>query len=398
MTRKYDVIVIGAGPAGSTAAYLLSQAGRRVLLLEKEKLPRYKTCGGALSARVLSQFPFSFDGIIESRADSISYALGAHSVDVPIVEDSIRFVMRDRFDAHLLSHVNADIRQGCAVRNVEEAPDHVSVKTIGGDFYEAEYLIGADGAKSVVARQVGLRRHKVLATAIEVEAKVSKDVMRRFAERPLFIFGEVNEGYLWVFPKADHLSVGIGALRPGPSPLKATLARVMQQHGVRLGDATMHGHPLPVYSGREPISTPRTLLVGDAAGLVDPLTGESIRLAIKSGRLAAEAILAGDPGRYDASVRRHIGLSQSFGRAFATVFYGLPVVSFGLAVRNPVATQAFVDLVADRIGYPEVILRLIASLPFHLTSQLLARAGQRPSRSEPRGRARGLGAPPERSR
>ncbi len=76
MTQVYDVIIVGAGPAGSTAAYFLGQAGARVLVLEKEELPRYKPCGGGLAARLLDQFPFSFQPVIESRVRAISYALG----------------------------------------------------------------------------------------------------------------------------------------------------------------------------------------------------------------------------------------------------------------------------------------------------------------------------------
>jgi flavin-dependent dehydrogenase len=198
------------------------------------------------------------------------------------------------------------------------------LKTPDGERNEGSYLIAADGANSVVARSVGLRRKKVMAGAIEVETVVPANVFARFADNPVFIFGEVGTGYLWIFPKSGHLSVGIGALHPKPGELQATLDRVMTRYGISIKGQPQKGHPLPVYTRREPISTSRTLLVGDAAGLVDPFTGEGIRFAIQSGRLAAEAILSGHPGHYAASIDRQIGRNHRLGLILMYLFYSLP--------------------------------------------------------------------------
>ena len=230
MSTIYDAIVIGAGPAGGATAYFLSEAGLRVLVLEKARLPRYKPCGGGVSAALLAQFPFSFDPVIESRVTSISYALGDRTVTIPLPDHLVRMVMRTEFDQHLLNHATVEVRQETAVCRVQEVADRVVVETKKGQTFSGRYLIGADGASSIVAKSVGLRRGKLLAAAIEAEAPVAEAVMRRFAAAPLFIFGEVRMGYLWVFPKADHLSVGIGALKPRPGELQATLNRVMARH------------------------------------------------------------------------------------------------------------------------------------------------------------------------
>lgn len=372
MPGIYDAIVVGAGPAGSSAAYFLGEAGKHVLVLEKESLPRYKPCGGGLSARLLEQFPFSFDPVIESRVRAISYALGGQTFTVPLSGRPVYMVMRDRFDAHILAHARAEVRQGTTVRSVTEAEDRVLVETRDGQRFEGRYLIGADGANSVVARAVGLRRGKVLAAAIEAEVPVPPAAMHRFVDVPLFIFGEVQMGYLWIFPKRDHLSVGIGALHPERGQLRATLARVMARYGVSVQDVHLYGHPLPIYTRREPVATARTLLVGDAAGLVDPLTGEGIRFGIKSGRLAAEAILAGRPNRYLARIYRQIGLNHSLGLGLAWLFYHFPRASFELGVRNPFATRAFVDLLSDRAGYAGVILRLLGTQLIYLPIEALS--------------------------
>lgn len=372
MNTKYDVIIVGGGPAGGTAAYFLGRAGRRVLVLEKELLPRYKACGGGISVHILEQFPISFETVIESKVKAISYALGNEIVTIPLSDQSVRMVMRDEFDAYLLKHAEAEIRQGVSVRAVEERANGVIVETAEGERIEGSYVIAADGANSVVARSVGLRRKKVMAGAIEVEAVVPAEVFARFADKPIFIFGEVATGYLWIFPKSGHLSVGIGALHPKPGELQATLERVMTRYGISIKGQPQKGHPIPIYDHRAPISTHRTLLVGDAAGLVDPFSGEGIRFAIKSGRLAAEAILSGHPEHYATLVDRQIGRNHRLGIILTHLFYNFPQLCFELGVRNPFVTRALVDMLADRIGYGRVIMSLFGTLPLFLLSETVA--------------------------
>jgi geranylgeranyl reductase family protein len=375
MNKKYDAIVVGGGPAGGTAAYFLGQAGRRMLVLEKETLPRYKACGGGISAHILEQFPFSFEAVIESKVKAISYALGAETTTVPLPDQSVRMVMRNEFDAYLLKHAQAEIRQGVSVRAVEEKEDAVIVETAEGERIEGNYLIAADGANSVIAHSVGLRRKKVIAAAIEVEAVVPTEVFARYADQPLFIFGEVATGYLWIFPKSDHLSIGIGALHPKPGELQTTLERVMARYGISIKGQPQKGHPIPIYNRREPISTHRTLLVGDAAGLVDPFTGEGIRFAIKSGRLAAEAILSGHPECYAAQIDRQIGRNHRLGIILTSLFYSLPQASFELVVRNPFVTHALVEMLADRIDYGGVMLQMFGTLPLFILTETIASLG-----------------------
>jgi geranylgeranyl reductase family protein len=372
MSPRYDVIIAGGGPAGATAAFFLGQAGRKVLVLEKEFIPRYKPCGGAVSMPVLEQFPFSFEPVIQSKVNAISYALGDKVVTIPVAGSSLRMVMREQFDAYLLDHVQADIRQGAGVRSVDENPDTVRVETVTGERIEADYLVAADGANSSIARSLGLRRKKIMAGAIEIEAGVPDETLLRFAENPMFIFGEIRSGYIWIFPKADHLSIGIGGLKTRPGELQSVLERVMQRFGIPAQRQASHGHPVPIYGQGEALGTHRSILVGDAAGLVDPFTGEGIRFAIKSGRLAAQAILSGLPESYTDRVNQTIGRNLRMGNVMRKIFYPFQKTWFEIALRSPSVSRALVDMFADRSGYGRLLITIATTFPRSMFTKKMA--------------------------
>ena len=374
----YDTIIVGAGPGGATAGYFLAEAGQRVLILERDTPPRYKACGGGLSAHVLEDiFPFSFAPVIETRVQTITWALGQRSAEFPVPAQAVRTVMRAQFDAYLLAHTRAEVRPGQTVRKVEELSDRVRVHTADGALFEARIVIGADGANSVVARDLGLRRGKQMAGALEAEIPATPDDLRRYGSTLLFILGDRPPGYGWIFPKAGLLSVGVMGLHPKPGQLQSELAKLVKQYGLSLDGVPVKGHPIPLYLRREPIATRRGLLVGDAAGLADPLSGEGIRLAIRSGHMAAQAILAGQPQHYEAQVWRHIGRSQRLGLFLAQVVARFPRAMYVFGACNPLLTPVLIDVLTDHTGYGRVIVTAVGTFPIYALTELLARAVSR---------------------
>ena len=355
----YDVIVVGAGIGGASAAYFLGTQGLKVLVLERQSLPRYKPCAGGVPRTVYRYFPFDFGPVIEREIEGVGYSFGGEKgLIFPLPERSITMVMRDKFDHFVLNQAPAEVREGATVRAVHEEAEGVSVLLADGEELRARYVIGADGAASTVARYAGIRRRKTMGVALEAEIPADGNLMRRFGSFALFIFGALRWGYLWVFPKRDYLSVGIGAMGKTRARLKAILLSEMQKLGIPMEGVPIRAHPLPIYTGRERLNTRRILLIGDAAGLMDPVLGEGIRYAVKSARIAAEAIIRGKVSSYTRRIWRTLGVHLGAARFWAWAFYNFPRAAFELGIRNPYLTPDFERMFNDRLDYLRMLLRI----------------------------------------
>ena len=311
-----DVIVVGAGPAGSLAAYTLATQGINVTLFEKTQFPRYKVCGGGLTHKILQVIPFDISQVIETTIHSFRFSHQYANVFTRHSDKPLMYcTMRNDLDGLLLQKAmaaGAEVRMGEQVTSFLQDKSGVTVATKEKSF-RARVLIGAEGAAGIVSRSAGLRNAVEMGVAWEAEVAADPEDVERFSDTVFLDWGTLPGSYAWVFPKKDHFSIGVG----GP----ATLSNQMRQYyerfvesislnsvdssdtGIRfLETHSFASWPIPVSTSKSLFHNGLVIVTGDAAGLGDPLTGEGIYYAIKSGRLAAETCreyLAGEISSLD---------------------------------------------------------------------------------------------------
>jgi flavin-dependent dehydrogenase len=197
-----------------------------------------------------------------------------------------------------------------------------------------------------------------MGVALEAEVEPDQAALQAFQGRFLIGLDAAKDGYCWIFPKSSHLSVGIGNMRKGASGLKQQLMASMERYGVSLGQARILGHPLPTYTGRKRLHQGPIGLLGDAAGLVDPLTGEGIRHALLSGKLAAEAIAQGGLDGYSRRVWKEIGRDLLWAGRLARLFYMKQAASFSWLIRNAWVFEDMMHIVSNRLSYMGAVFKL----------------------------------------
>ncbi|MBD2022482.1 geranylgeranyl reductase family protein [Leptolyngbya sp. FACHB-36] len=389
---NYDLIVCGAGPAGAVAAATAAQAGLHVALLEKHTLPRHKTCGGGtpmvMQNLVRDLVP---DAIVESDVLLMRHTWNfaePHLAPINVSETdrklSIWMMQRSVFDnalAQRAAHAGAKLLDGVAVRSVELEGDRVRVRASTKErelTATARYVIGADGANSVTAHVLKRRRPPTIALGMEVEhphtwGSGHSDLRPEIAHLE---YGAVKYGYAWVFPKADHLNIGAGVFRPqygdarrdraARGELQQAIFGYLNALHLKYNPDTIrfHAHPLPVWSGKEQLHSPdgRVLLAGDAARLINPLFGDGILHAVKSGAIAATCVAEGTTQRY--SDRIHAEFAANFDAALrlAQLFYRYPSLCYKYGVNHPRGTRLATQLLAGELSFTHMFSRALRRL------------------------------------
>ena len=326
----FDAIVVGAGPAGSTAARELAAGGARVLVVDRAEFPRYKACGGGIPLRTERMLPFPIDSVVE---DSVRFLDVAWRGSMRFVRDSgtpfAHMVMRDRFDALLLEHAQkagAEFRPGTTIRNANEN-GAVTVEAADGFTATAGLVVCADGAHSPVGKMLGMGYGIAECGAWEVEVR-GAERQQGYEARALIELGFRPWGYAWLFPKASVLSIGIVLPREQASRMKGVVRRYIRRLGLEGHEVDIaRGHKIRFRRGNERIVSSRALLAGDAAGLADEFTEEGISYAVHSGRLAARnglrALGGGDIRQYQRDIDAEVMPELRAARVIGYMFYGM---------------------------------------------------------------------------
>lgn len=310
---KYDVVVVGAGPAGSTAAKFLSERGIRTLLLDKSKFPHDKPCGGGLTAKVLKNFKYIEENDL---IDSYSYGGAFYSpslrykVELQKTEPIVAMVIRKKFDDGLVKIAigsGATFLDGKNVVDIKVLKGKTKVIFDNGTEIDSQIVIGADGIWSTVAKKTGLGHHNdIFGVSIFEEYPMKTEILDQYFTEKRLIHGHIKilglAGYGWVFPKKECVNIGVTEIISAASKLrgKTNLKEVYKKYFQILKECKiipdnlninkLRGGALP-FRPLDKTYTDRVILCGDAAGLINPVTGEGIDFAMDSGHIAAGVII-----------------------------------------------------------------------------------------------------------
>ena len=348
--------VVGAGPAGSTAAYRLATAGARVLLVDKAVFPRDKPCGGGVTGRAARLLPFSLEPVVEDRVDRLECSLRYRARFVRRARTPLALMtQRRRLDHFLLeraAEAGADVRDGVKVADVSPAG-----LTVDGEELGARIVIGADGCNGTAARALGLGGDIVHGVALEGNAPYTP-ARERYRGAMVLEIAVVRGGYGWIFPKGDHVNVGVGGNASEGPRLRELLTKLCAEHGIDPAGLTdLRGHRLPLRRPQSRLARGTAAVIGDAAGLVDPFSGDGLFEAFMSSRLVTEAALDVLAGRaaglepYAEAVARRITPLTAAGWGAKAAFERFPHTTYVLA-RLPVSFRALEKLLTGEFRDP----------------------------------------------
>jgi geranylgeranyl reductase family protein len=356
--QRFDVIVVGGGPAGSLTAYRLARAGVRVLVIDADRFPREKPCGGGIQRRASRKIPLEWTAAVREELQEVSFSFGlGGGFTRRHAGTLVTSVLRAEFDGLLLSQAEASgavIWQDCRAFEVvasDERDPCLCVKSSKGEV-RGWFVVAADGANSRIARQLNPRTAYYWQVALYSEVPTEHIQPESITHSRMRIdWGTLPSGYGWIFPKGDSVNVGVGGPASIGRSLRPYLHRFLEtERLVRAGalpNLRFRGHQLPTLTSRTRLSHSNLLLVGDAAGLVEPLTGEGISNACHSAEIASDFILevlsgaVSRLGSYDERIRREIGKEIERARQLLSLAVAFPRSLFRLLRENEFVWNAF---------------------------------------------------------
>lgn len=375
----YDLIIAGAGPAGSSAAREAGKMGLDVLLIDKDRFPRYKPCGGGLSERALSYLDFSLpENICERSITGARICFGDRVIDRHKDYRLTVTLTRSVFDEFLFKkaqETGIHAITGQKVLGYREFNKKVEVKA-GDEIYISKHLIVAAGSqnrlKDAVRKKDGKDRYGVCVVT-EIPEK-NEIIDARLGNALEIHFGVARMGYGWIFPHDGYYSVGIGGIAKDLSNPRSAMINFLRRNGF-LGSYRLRGHLIPFGGMSRDTASERVLLAGDSAGYVDSFTGEGIAYAIKSGQNAARTVadkLQDDDldlaGSYQQRCKRDFGDDLKYSLIMARIMHSWPEMFFRMLATRDDFLDKFLEVPAMKGTYKSLIRWLMPRMPGYLLS------------------------------
>jgi len=365
MLNVEDIIIVGAGPAGAYLAYLLARNGIHATIFD-DSHPREKPCGGAISPFALRKFPI-LERVPHSRTIDRIMAVSPKGREamLHLPKDSGMVVSREHLDWYLLQQA---VNHGAKlvkerVTDIEGKADGWLIRTRNGES-SSRIVIGADGVNSVVRRRiVGHIPRKNIAACIGYFARgYEKDY-------GIIRFLDGCNGYAWIFPRETHASIGVGMDIKRANNLRGHLNGFVEQYIPNMEKPSRYGALIPAI--REPsffnmpCSGLNWILIGDAAGHVNPITGEGILYALWSAELASRALTEGNPSKFDVLWRGEYYPELVEACRLVRFIYSARVLNFFItrASRSKAAERILAELFTNAQSYRGLVKRVLASLP-----------------------------------
>jgi len=356
------------------AAYYLASAGWDVLLLEKAQFPRRKVCGGGLTHRGIMEIPYDITPMIHQTVHR--GFLGFRGQKVCAIQNNLPIaylIERSSFDDYLRQKAvekGVSCHQGERVTGISQTSDGVTLQTEKSN-YTARFATGADSVHSLIAKQLGLLPNRTTSLAMEARLTLPADRLSSLTDTITFDFGALYGGYGWIFPKLDHLNVGIFRNWPGKRATRQQLLRfIHQRSGLEQTQILdIRAYPGPVGGDGGPRHSDRTLLVGDAANLADPWLGEGISYALASGRMAAETLInqtkadTPDLSGYSRQVKQTFLKPFQFARKMALLVSLFYYFNVHFLKRSPTLQTMIIDLLRGEISYQDIWRTMLFHAP-----------------------------------
>lgn len=408
------MLVVGAGPAGATAARTLAAAGVSVCLLDRSTFPRNKPCGGGISLRVLGRFPYLDRNLPRIATHTVSrlYLEGPDGNAAVVRSDvpAALMIRRLEFDALLVSlavEAGAELVSGTDIVHVSSAGHRVQLIARDGRRFETDTLIAADGVHSVIARRLGLNRGwQASSIALDMMEETPRTMLRDADPSTLWVaYGYGGPGYAYIFPKRDHVNIGVGyvlshyrrSIEAAPYEVQRGFIDRLRSRGIVAGESVRRNFTPFLIPVGGPLRRPgrgRVLLTGDAGGFVNAFTAEGIYYAMVSGDLAARTVIAGgmDPSLrdlaspYRRACNHEIGLelrdSVLIQRYLFSNLRRIDEMIRGVPRRQAI-TNLILDYAIGRQPYRAIRRRLLARAPW-LAFNLMREAARSLARREDR--------------